>query len=108
MDCQVGKFLLTSFLVVSTEFAYHATKRKHKTRGTLTSATGFKKKLRIQKSDINTGKIRCGVANQLLNVCIFAIGKMEYLQIQLIEQVVAKDGEDIDKILWEREKYWQA
>ena len=46
--------------------------------------------------------------HQLLNVCIFAIVKMEYLQIQLIEQAVAKDGEDIDKILWEREKYWQA
>ena len=30
------------------------------------------------------------------------------MQVQLIEQVFARKGEDIDKILWEREKYWQA
>ena len=32
----------------------------------------------------------------------------EYLPVQLTEQVFARKGEDIDKILWEREKYWQA
>ena len=58
--------------------------------------------------DINTGKVRCGVANQLLNVCKSAIWKTEYLQVQLIEQVFARKGENIDKILCEREKYWQA
>ena len=30
------------------------------------------------------------------------------MQVQLIEQVVAREGEDIDKILWESEKYWQV
>ena len=33
---------------------------------------------------------------------------MEYLQVQLTEQSFARNGEDIDKILWEKERYWQA
>ena len=68
------------------------------------SATGFMERFRIHKSDINTVKIRCGVANHLLNVCKSAICKMEYLQVQLIEPVFARKGEDIDKILWDRKK----
>ena len=52
------------------------------------SATGFKEGFRIHKSDINTGKIRCGV--------------------QLIEKVFVQNDDDIDKVFWEREKYWQA
>ena len=28
--------------------------------------------------------------------------------MQLIEQVFVREDEDADKILWEREKYWQA
>ena len=106
-----------------------STKRKYKTRGTLTCntkniiclinckccskqyigcGTGFKERFRIHKSDIDTGKIRCGGANHLSNVCKSGICKTEYLQVQLIEQIVARKGEDIDKILWEREKYWQV
>ena len=101
-----------NFQVVSTEFTCHATKRKYKTRGTLTcnnkniislitwkccnkhyigSATGFKERFRIHKRDIDTSNIRCGVANQLLNVCKSAICKTEYLQVQLIKQVVATE-----------------
>ena len=30
------------------------------------------------------------------------------MQVQLIEQVFVKDGEDIEKVLWLREKFWQA
>ena len=107
-----------NFLVVSTEFICQATKHKYKTRGTLTcniknviylitckccskqyigSATGFnEERFRIHKIDINIGKIRCGLANHLLNVYKSAICKTEYLQVQLF---VAKEGEDIDKIL---------
>ena len=33
---------------------------------------------------------------------------MEYLQVQLTEQIFARNGEYIDKILWEKEKYWQT
>ena len=28
--------------------------------------------------------------------------------MQLIEQVLVRKGEDGDKVLWEREKYWEA
>ena len=28
--------------------------------------------------------------------------------MQLIEHVLVREGEDADKFLWEREKYWQA
>ena len=104
--CNICKNVLEVF----TEFTCNATKRKYKIRGTLTcntkniiylitckccskqyvgSATGFKERFRIHKSDVNTGKVRCGVANHLLNVC-----KSEYLQVQLIEQVFARKGED--------------
>ena len=33
---------------------------------------------------------------------------MEYLQVQLIEHAFAREGEDIDKIFWERVKYCQV
>ena len=72
------------------------------------SATGFKERFRIHKSDTNTGKIRCGVANHLLNVCHSSTSKPKYLQVQLIEKNSVKIDEDINKVLWEREKYWQA
>ena len=72
------------------------------------STTGFKEKFRIHKSDINTGKIRCGVTSYLLNVCKSVTCKTKYLQVQLIEHVFAREGEDIDKVLWERKKCWQA
>ena len=45
-----------------------------------------------------------GVANHLLNVSKSATCK----QVLLIEYFVFRNGEDIDKILWKREKYWQA
>ena len=66
------------------------------------SPIGFKERFRIHKSDIN----RCGVANQLLNVCHSEGNKFEYLQIQLTEQVSVNNSKNIDKMLWEREKYW--
>ena len=118
-----------NFLVLSTEFTCHTTKRKYKVRGFLTcnakniicliackccgkqyigSATVFKERFRIRKSGINTGKIRCGVASHLLDVCKSATCKTEYLQVQFIENVLIREGEDTDKVLWEREKYWQA
>ena len=91
-------------LVVSPEFTCFGTKRKYKIKEILKcdsrnliylisckccgkqyvgSVTGFKE--RIDNSDINTGKVRCGVANHLLNVCRSSASKFEYLQVQLIE-----------------------
>ena len=51
---------------------------------------------------------RCGVANHLLNVCKFATCITKCLQVQLIEHVLVREGEDADEILWEREKNWQV
>ena len=48
----------------------------------------------------------CAVANHLLNVCKSAICKIEYWQFQLIEELVAREDEDMNNILYEREKYW--
>ena len=72
------------------------------------STTGFKERFRIHKSDLNTGKIRCGVANHLLNVCCTSTSKFEYLQVQLIKSVSVQNHYDIDKVLRERQNYWQA
>ena len=78
-----------NFLVVSTEFTCHATKHKYKIRGSLTCNT----------KNIIYLITWCRVANHLSNVCKSTICKTEYLQVQLIEQVNAREGEDIDKIL---------
>ena len=72
------------------------------------SATGFKEKFRIYQSDINTVKLGYGVANHLLNICRSSASKFDYVQVQLIENVSVQNDDDIDKVLWEREKYWQA
>ena len=68
------------------------------------SATGFKKRFRTHKSNINTGKVRCGVENHLLNVCRSSASKFEFLQVQLIEKISVQNDDNIDKVLWEREK----
>ena len=107
VKCSRRSDICKNFLVVSTEFTCQATKHKYKIRGTLTSktkniiylitckccnkqyigsATDFKKRFRIHKSDINTEKVRFRTANHHLNVCKSAICKTEYLQVQLIEQ----------------------
>ena len=91
-----------SILVLSTKFTCHATKRKYKIGRFLTcntnnivyliarkccgkqyvdSATGFKERFLIHKSDINTGKIRYGVASYLLNICKSARCKSNFLQV---------------------------
>ena len=103
-ECNRKCDICKNLLVVSPEFTSFGTKRKYKIKGILKcgsrnviylisckscgkqyvgSATGFKE--RIDNSDINTGKVRCGVANHLLNVCRSSASKFEYLQVQLIE-----------------------
>ena len=104
-NCSIEKFngrydICKKIIVLSTEFTCHATKRKYKIKGFLTcntkniiyliarkccgkqyigSATGFRERFRIHKSDINSGKIRYGVGSHLPNVCKSAICKTEYL-----------------------------
>ena len=63
------------------------------------SAISFKERFRIYKSDINTGKVGCGVANHLFNVCHSEGNKFEYLQIQVIEQVFVNSSKNMDNIL---------
>ena len=48
------------------------------------------------------------MANHLLNVCRPSTSRFEYLQVRLIEKVSVQNDGNIDKVLWEREKYWQA
>ena len=48
------------------------------------------------------------MATHLLNVCRYSTSKFEYLQLQLIEKASAQNDDDIDKVLWEGEKHWQA
>ena len=128
-ECNRKCDICKNFLVVSPDFTCFATKRKYKIQGILKcdsrnviylisckccgkqydgSAIGFKERFKIRKSDINTGKVRCGVANHLFNVCRSSASKFEDLQVQLIENVYVQNDDEIDKILWEREKYWQA
>ena len=62
--------------------------------------------LKVHKSDINTGKDRCGVAKHFLNDCT-GINKLENVEVQLIE-VVKEGNYDLGGKLWSREKYCQA
>ena len=128
-ECNKKCDICKNFLVVSPDFTCFATKQKYKIKGILKcdsrnviylisckccgkqyvgSATGFKERFRIHKSDTNTGKIRCGVANHLLNVYRFSTSKFEYLQVQLIEKVSVQNNDDIDKVLWQRKKCCQG
>ena len=59
-------------------------------------------RFRIYKSDINNGKIKCGVPSHLLNVRKSGTCKNKYFQVQLIEYVLVSEGEDADQLVWER------
>ena len=123
--CEICK----NFLVISPNLIGFVTKQKYKIKGILKcdsrnviylisfkycgkqyvgSVTSFKERFGIHKSDINTGKVRCGVKNHLPNVCRSSASKFEYLQVQSIEIVSVENDDDIAKVLWQREKYWQA
>ena len=98
-ECYRKCDICKNFLVVSPEFTCFAT-RKYKIKGILKcdsrnviyvisckccgkqyvgSATGLKERFRIHKSGINTAKVKCGVANHLLNVCRSSASKFEYV-----------------------------
>ena len=40
-----------------------------------------KERFKIHRNDVNNGKVRCGVENQLFNVCHSSANKFEYLQV---------------------------
>ena len=114
-----------NFLVVSADYTCFGTKWKYKIKGILKchsgniidlisykccgkqnigTANGFKECFRIHKSDISTGKVRCGVVNHFLNVCRSSARKFEYLEIRLIEKVSVQNDDDIDKVSWGKRK----
>ena len=68
----------------------------------------LKKDFETIKVTLISGKIRFGVVSHLFNVCKSATCKTECLQVQHIEHVCVRKGEDRDKLLWEEKKYWQA
>ena len=123
IKCEICK----NFLVVSPDFTCFATKWKYKINGMVKCysrnvvyliscrcchkqyvgfATGLKTDLELKKNYINTGKVRCGVANHRLNVCRSSASKFQFLQVQLIEKVSVQNGDVIDKVLWEKQKCW--
>ena len=53
-------------------------------------------------SGINTGKVRCGVANHLLNVRQSSASNFEYLQVQLIEKVSVQNDDELDSFVGKR------
>ena len=62
----------------------------------------FKPRFRVDKSDTNTDKDRCGVAKHFLNKCI-DVGRIEDIEVHLIEQ--NEEGNyDVEDKLWCREK----
>ena len=68
----------------------------------------LKKDFETIKVTLISGKIRFGVVSHLFNVCKSAICKTECLQVQHIEHVFVRKGEDLDKLLREKKKFWQA
>ena len=124
-SCDIFK----NYTVFKTEFTCTATGKTHKVRGALTCKSenvvyllgykkwkqqyvgcafqsNFKLRFRVHKSDIDTTKVRCGVAKHFLINCS-GIYKLQNVEVQLIEEV--KEGNyDLEGNLWSREKYWQA
>ena len=118
-----------NFLVSRNEFTSNVTGKTYKVRGNLSCSSAnvvyliscklckdqyvgsayknnFKPRFRVHKSDINTGKDRCGVAKHFLTKGT-DVGKLENVEVHLIEQVEEGDY-DVEGKLWCREKYWQA
>ena len=119
--------ICTNFMIFGNRFVCTATGRSYSVKGALTcnsdnviylvtcqscklqyvgSATSFKERFRVHKSDINTHKIRCGVVKHFTSSCNLD-NTLSNLKVQLIECL---DGnvEDLEGKLWQREKYWQA
>ena len=73
------------------------------------SAAKFKIRFRIHKSDIKTEKERCGSARHYNSKRCLDDNPFQYkLKVQLIEQVQINNLENIEDVLWDREKYWQS
>ena len=67
------------------------------------SATNFKSRFIIHKSDIKTNKDRCGTAKHFNGECKNDSNIFQFLSVQIIEQVYS-NATDIEEILWHRAK----
>ena len=72
------------------------------------SAVKFKTRFHIHKSDIKTKKERCGSARHFNRKCYHDTNPFQYVQVQLIEQIESNSSENIEDVLWDREKYRQC
>ena len=72
------------------------------------SAVKFKTRFCIHKSDIKTKKERCGSGRHFNSKCYHDTNPFQYLRVQLIEHVESSRLENIEDVLWDREKYWQS
>ena len=117
-----------NYLICSDYFTSSVTDRRYYTRGVLQcncnnviylitcknyleqyagSATNFKDRFRIRKSDIKTNKDRCGTAKHFNGMCKNNSNIFQFLSLQITEQVYS-NATDIEEISWHREKYWQS
>ena len=64
----------------------------------------FKTRFPIHKSDTE----RCGSARHFNSKCYHDTNPFQYLKVQLNEQGRSNNLENIEDILWNREKYWQS
>ena len=71
----------------------------------VSSAAKFKTRFHIHKSDIKTKKERCGGARHFNSECYHDTNPFQYLKVQPIEQVQSNSLENIEDVLWDREKY---
>ena len=122
-ECNRKCDICKNFFVVSPDFTCFSTKRKYKIKGILKcgsrnvicaisckccgkqyvgTATGFKERFRIHKSNRNNRKVRCGMTKYLLNVCCSSASKFEYLQIQSIEKVSVQIDDNIQSFVGKR------
>ena len=74
----------------------------------VSSAIKFKTRFRIHKYGIKTKKERCGSARHFNSKCYHDTNLFQYLKVHLIEQVHCNNLENIEDILWDREKYCQS
>ena len=72
------------------------------------SAVKFKTRFRIHRSDVKTKTGRCRSARHFNSKCYHDTNPFQYLKIQFMEQVHSNNLENIEDILWNREKYCQS
>ena len=97
-NCNKRCDICTNLMVFDTTFQCTATGKYCCKLLYVGSSITFKERFCIHKSDINTGKKRCGAAKHFLE-CYTSESKIDNLKIQLIESVNVPD------ILLER-KLW--